>query len=55
MKNEDVLDDEETEITTGYAYTHFDCPYCGYDHQEEGDVKSEEFECDDCHRKFRVM
>jgi len=39
---------------TGYHYTHYDCPECSCAGEQEGDVRGEEFECEDCGCKFRV-
>ncbi len=45
---------DDHESTTGYHYTHFDCPYCGSAHEAEGDVRGETFNCQDCREPFVV-
>jgi hypothetical protein len=36
----------------GYIRTHFDCPYCAFDFDLEGDRSCEAIECPGCQKKF---
>jgi predicted RNA-binding Zn-ribbon protein involved in translation (DUF1610 family) len=40
------------EHVIGYLRTHFDCPYCGFNFDEEGDKSVEAITCPDCQQNF---
>jgi DNA-directed RNA polymerase subunit RPC12/RpoP len=43
---------DNLEHCLGYIRTHFDCPHCNFDFNEEGDKSSEVIECPSCQEKF---
>lgn len=49
-----VMDEEEHESVLGYMKTHWDCPACGLDHEEEGDKSGETVTCDGCGEVVRI-
>jgi DNA-directed RNA polymerase subunit RPC12/RpoP len=45
-------DREKLEHCLGWLRTHFMCPDCNFEFDEEGDKSSEVIECPDCEGKF---
>lgn len=50
------MSDWECELpeVKGYDYTEWDCPKCGDANRAEGDIKSEEAQCENCGLKVWV-
>jgi hypothetical protein len=45
---------DELETVIGYMKTHFDCPYCGYPDEREGDCSAEAVTCGNCLNSFII-